>query len=151
MQLRLILAGRSPKVNRTQAALCVWQNVPATRWPADPDGDGEIVREMTSNAKISDLINSTFAAQILAAADAEPDSTRDWTKELPAMNFRPADVFGLATGARLEKLARGATASEAGADLTKTTYRVVRFARQLIIDETDTVSCWKTRPWPTIR
>lgn len=102
-----------------------------------PEGDSNIVRAMTANATIADAIDSAFSAEFLAAAVGEPDTTREWTREMSSPNFRQSELYAFATGGRLERVHRGDAAHEDNCDLAKTTFRVARFGKRLEVDEQD--------------
>ena len=104
-----------------------------------PNNDVDVVRAMTSNATIGDAIDHAFGAALLRSFEREPDTTLSWTRELPAENFRETELYSLATGDRLELLPRGGTAEEAEYGLSKTTYKIARYAKQIVVDEQDMV------------
>ncbi|MBN2294879.1 MAG: hypothetical protein JXM70_20795 [Pirellulales bacterium] len=104
-----------------------------------PENDYDVCRTMTSNAAMGDAISSAAGSTLITGAEREPDTTLSWTHEKSAENFKENELFGLATGGRLELQPRGGIATEADYELVKNTYRLGRFTTKIEVDEQDMI------------
>jgi hypothetical protein len=103
----------------------------------EPENDRDVIRAAFSSAEISETFDAIVGSAILRGFEAEPDTTAEWVREVPAINFRPSELFTLDKGTRLDRLARGDAAESADYGLDKTTWQIARFAKTFVVDEQD--------------
>lgn len=103
-----------------------------------PDNPHLLARAF-SGGDLSIAIGAIANSVFVGGYDSQTDTTADWTSEIPAKNFQPFDVFGLKTGATLQRISRGGTARHAAVGLRAEGVRLARFGRQYVIDETDLI------------
>ena len=105
------------------------------------DDPRTVCREMVADTRIADVLSATFDAKLLAGFRAEPDSTSSWVRVLSAENFLENELFAAGSEDRLERIPRGGTAGEStDATFGKSTYRIARFGRRIVLDDADMVS-----------
>jgi len=90
-----------------------------------------------SGGELSEAIGAAANSVFLSGYEAQPDSTEGWVAEVPARDFKPFDVFGLKTGARLRPIPRGGTARHAAVGVKAEAVKITRFGRVYTIDEQD--------------
>lgn len=102
-----------------------------------PENDGDLVRAAVSTPSIADAFSTAVGDQFLRGFDGEDDSTRGWVLETGLPNFRPASLLLTAEGDRLVRVPRGGEADSASFAIAENAIQLLRFGKQLVIDEQD--------------
>jgi len=93
-----------------------------------------------SGGTLSHLFTSNVSASVLAAFAQFPDTTRGWVAENPNIpNFKTHEKVRLEMSGGLKKLPRGKTAEHGSVEDTGESYKIARYAKQLVIDDQDMI------------
>jgi len=100
----------------------------------------ELVREAVSGASLSAIFTTNVNARLLESYRGITDTTTaGWCREADVANFKTNERFSLGKTGDLEKLPRGGKATHATIDDMVETYKIARYAKQLILDEQDII------------
>ena len=106
--------------------------------PVDRGDSGELIRSLTQNATIGDLLGIEVAAIIQKSA--APDTTKGWALEVPASNFKESQLFIRHAGERFGVVPPGGQAEPGSLSFSQTGRKIARFARTLEIDEMEMIN-----------
>ena len=106
------------------------------RYHRDPE---EAIRAATSGATFSYVFSTNVYAMLVEGFETYPDTTAGWCDEEDVPNFMQQEEITLETQSRMKKLPRGGTAKHATASDSHETYRIARYAEQIVMDEQDII------------
>lgn len=107
---------------------------------AEPWGRESWIRSAISTPSLSYIFTTSVNARLLASYEEAPDSTDGWVYEADIANFLQQERIGLGKVTGLKKLGKGGTAQHATTDDTQETYKIARYAEQMVIDEQDIIN-----------
>lgn len=113
---------------------------------ADLDGQrydrydyGDCFRAAVSGATFSHVFSTNVNARLVEGYDTMPDTTVGWCDEEDVPNFLQQEDISVEASAALERLPRGGTANHAKASDSHETYKIARYAKQVVMDEQDII------------
>lgn len=99
----------------------------------------EMIRAATSTGSLSNMFTTSINARLLQSYQEAPDTTDGWVRETDVNNFQTQDrITGGKTGG-LNRLARGKTAEHGSVSDEIESYKIFRYAQQMVIDEQDII------------
>lgn len=107
---------------------------------SEPWGRESWVRSAVSTPSLSYIFTTSVNARLLASYEEAPDSTNGWVYETDVANFLQQERIGLGKVTGLKKLGKGNTAQHATTDDSQETYKIARYAEQMVIDEQDIIN-----------
>ncbi len=99
----------------------------------------ETTRAAVSTNAVADIFSSAISTAVLKTFLALGDTTRGWCHEMNLTTFSATETKYLKNADSLERVPRGGTASHASIVGDKSTWRLARYAKQLIVDEQDII------------
>jgi hypothetical protein len=99
----------------------------------------EMMRAAFSGATLSYVFSTNVYARLMAGWDLVPDTTGGWCDEEDVANFLQQEDISLTANANPDLLPRGGTANHATASDSHETYKIARFAKQIVFDEQDVI------------
>ncbi len=102
------------------------------------DTDMEVVCRAVVTAALSDIFTEVVTTSV-SAGYRESDSSKGWVSETERHSFAESPTLALGASTRLEELARGDPAGYATMSATSESYRVSRFAKQMVLDAQDII------------
>lgn len=115
---------------------CVLMDTGRLYW--DPAEAFEAARATPSGGTLAYVFSTNVYARIIAGWDEVPDTTA-WCDEEDVPNFLTQEDISLEADARLKRLARGGTATDATISDAHEQYKIARFARKWTVDEQDLI------------
>lgn len=104
-----------------------------------PHSKQDLIEMATSTAAFSQIFTDSVNAMVSTGFEAAEDTSRVWTEEGSANDFKQHKDIKLNRGSGLKQLARGGTAPDATYDDQAETYEVKRYAEKFIIDDQDII------------
>jgi len=104
-----------------------------------PSDREELMRTAVSGGTLSGIFTTSVNATLMAAWDAEPDTTVGWVEEVDVADFKTQTAVNYEGRAGLDKLPRGQTASHMAPSDSSLTYAIARYAKQFVVDEQDII------------
>ncbi|MEO1236625.1 MAG: hypothetical protein AAFX76_07535 [Planctomycetota bacterium] len=102
-------------------------------WPTN-----DAVRSGLATFGFADAFRSIADTAFKEGFDSVPNPRNSpWLQRVELNNFRLGDIVGVESAGRLKRLARGQEAETAGGETKREVGRVMRFSRQMFIDEQD--------------
>jgi hypothetical protein len=104
-----------------------------------PDNDAGTLRAAFAGGVAVDAMTAAIgSALVIGAAEAgKADTTRGWCMEANVGSFQTRQLLTISQGTRLEVLPRGGKANMAAVEVAAESWRIHRFAKQLLFDEQD--------------
>lgn len=102
-------------------------------------GHDEKIRAAVSTPTFTAAFSDAMNAKFEQGFSEYPDSTREWVRESDSLNFKPIERVRLEKGGGLDKLPRGGSAKHFSPSDTVETYKISRYAKQLVFDEMDMI------------
>ncbi len=99
----------------------------------------DAVREAPSGGSLAWVFGTNVYARLVAGWETTEDTTLGWCDEEDVQNFLQQEDITLEAQARLEQLARGATANDATISDKHETYKIARYAKKFGIDDQDII------------
>lgn len=96
-------------------------------------------RSAVEGVALGDTLSAAFEAVLLSSYSEAADTTDGWVSVSDAINYRTQERYRLASAADLHPVPRGGKAADVEVCATKSTVRVAKYARHLVIDEQDIV------------
>jgi hypothetical protein len=101
----------------------------------DPE---EAIRTAVSGGTLSYIFSTSMYLKLVMGWEEVADTT-DWCESEDVANFLTHEELSVAANATLEKLPRGDTAKHASMSDSRETYKVARYAKQIVFDEQDII------------
>ncbi len=105
------------------------------RFCMDPE---EAIRTAVSGGTFSYIFSTSMYLKLVMGWEEVADTT-DWCESEDVANFLTHEELSVAANATLEKLPRGDTAKHASMSDSRETYKVARYAKQIVFDEQDII------------
>lgn len=101
--------------------------------------DDEFMRAATTSMTLAYVFTQSIEASVMQGYSQRPDTTRLWTRDISAANFKQHTQFRLEEGGRLTRHPRGGTADDAHFSDTGETFRIDRFSQKVVVDDQDVI------------
>lgn len=100
-----------------------------------PHGRSNVIRAAVSSMSLASVFTTNINAILLPTYLDAPDTTEGWTREVDVADFRLQERPRLLKGVGLTKLPPGGEADHATRQDSGESYRIARYANQIVIDE----------------
>ena len=102
-----------------------------------PRGRNDLIQAAFSGMTLTNVFTTNINAILLATYMEAPDTTAGWTSEQDVADFRTNERPRIEKGAGLNVLPRGAAADHMTREDAGESYKINRFAGQVVVDEQD--------------
>ena len=104
-----------------------------------PHGRRQVIEAAFSGSALDSVFTSSVSASLLSTYMQSPDTTAGWVSEADVPDFKTNERELLSKGPDLDRLPRGQTAEHLTRSDVEETYKVVRYAKQFVVDEQDII------------
>ncbi len=105
-----------------------------------PHGREETIHAAVSGATLSNIFSTSINANLMQAFEEAPDTTQGVTVDVDVSNFQTQERASMGKSATPKRLPPGGTAEHATISDAVESYKISRFASQLVIDEQDFIN-----------